>query len=315
LQTNKPTVTHAAAASTAQSTDRFGCAISLRQDVYWVGDFHGNAVNKHSLSTGALLGTISAGIGVAAMVSSVDRKFVLLATNAASNGPLKVLNAHTDAIVGTSEFDASDVSVCDDGTIVGAYNQIGARLATYSIDDAGALTTLDSVATSIAIQNTVCSPGSLFVVAVVNSGLNSYALSSLTTVPVDSISPTGFAMSLAFNEATSDLYLLMDTGELLLYTFDSSTGSFGAQQASADFGMAVSPVFGVEQMQFAYGKVFVETSTQLLVYDAALNLISSETIVTDERIAVCVSVGMKCLVVNIIVVVVVLFALGSHFLT
>jgi hypothetical protein len=115
----------------------------------------------------------------------------------------------------------------------------------------------------------------------------------LTQTIVDTLTlPTAFdVVSLAFNPATSDLYLLQENGKLSVSAFDSNTGMFGALQTSVDIGGTAG---STEAMQFAYGKLFVVASDQLLVYDSALNLLSSEAIISDASIAICISEGVMC---------------------
>jgi hypothetical protein len=299
LQSNKPSVTHTAAPA-ATFTNRIGCAVSSRQDVYWVGDFGERTLHKHNLTTGALISTIADVDGLA-VVATVERRFVVLTSN--GDNPMKVVDAQTDEVVATGDFDASDASVCDDGTIISASYKGSGRLATYSISDAGDLTLLADVANTIAISihNTVCSPGSLFVLVAAYSGtVYSYSLDPLSTTETDSLAlGLPAIVSLAFNQATSDLYLLRTDGLLRLYPFDSISGTFGVEQASTTVG--VNAVFqqhyGVEHIQFAFDKLFVTANDQLFVYDALLNLISSDSVIAVEKGGVCVSEGMTCCVV------------------
>jgi hypothetical protein len=285
FQSGALTVTHSAAGS-----GRFGCAVSLRQDAYWVGASSGPSVNKHNLSGGTAL-NIPADERPGSLSITVDRKFVLFVGSSTFDTPLTTIDVQTDQIVDTGDYFASDVAVCDDGTIVTAYGGLGeAILATYNINGTGHLTELVDVRVG---RNTrlACSPGSAFVVAYMVGGfeVRSFAVSSLTRV--DSLIPPSrkLAVDIAFNPATGDVYLYQLDALLSVYAFDVDTGMFGAQQASVNVGVAPEAV-GVDFMQFAFGKVFAYADA-LLTYDASLNLISSEPIADGQKAAVCVSEG------------------------
>jgi hypothetical protein len=224
-------------------------------------------------------------------VITADHKFLIMA----GGSLLRTIDTTTNLKVDTGQHKASDVALCDDGTIVSAYKSDG-KLATHNIDGAGQLTTLAAVDAGN-IPAVACTPGSGFVVGSTESSseLRAFAISpALTQTVVDTLtlpSTSSFIVSLAFNPATSDLYLLQYAGELSVYTFDSNTGMFGALQASVDTDAFYSASYP-QGMQFAYDKLFVHANDQLLVYDTALNLLSSKAIISGFKTAICVSEGV-----------------------
>jgi hypothetical protein len=271
----------------------------LHHDAYWiVGDVNfDDTVFEHNATDGSLLTTVAPDQSEywQKLVIAADRKF-LIVVSGGGRSPLRTIDTTTKLKVDTGEHKASDATLCDDGTIVSA-RYTGGKLATYNINGAGQLTSLAAVdADDIAIV--ACSPGSGFVVAAnyFSAQVRSFAISAaLTQTVVDTlIPPTNSRLaSLAFNPATSDLYLLQIYGDLSVYAFDSNTGMFGALQASVTTGGSYGG--GVpETMQFAYGKIVVRAKDQLLAYDAALNLLSNETIISGLKTAICISEGLLC---------------------
>jgi WD40 repeat protein len=274
--------------------------VSLRQGVYWVGHFFDNAVYKHNLTTGNVLTVIPPSFPVESMAVTADRKFLLVASEFAS--PLKTINTHTDAVVGVGTRDAMSVSVCDDGTVISA-DMGGLGVATYTIDGTGNLAELAAASNDAGpIINIACSPGSAFFVALIPGygAVRSFAVTSLTgtTVGSLSLSVSAYFLSVVFNPATADVYLLDDDGVLSVYAFDTMTGMFGTRQSSVNTGGSYIHYAGVNSMQFAYGKLFVHAADQLLTYDAALNEVSSATIVAGAKTALCVSDGTTCCVID-----------------
>jgi hypothetical protein len=284
-----PTTTHVAA-----GTDRRGCAISLRRGVYWVTAAVSKAVNRHDLTAGNVTATIAAGLRVDAMGVTPDRRFLLLAGD--SDTPIVTADTHENAVVDSGDRLATGVSVCNDGTIVSTMAGSGAKLATYSINSTGHLTALMPAASSATVANSVCSPSSRFVVTVIDVfQVSSFAIDTLNRI--DSMTLTRWAMSLVFNPANADLYLLQYDGVLSQYAFNGITGMFGVLQARFEIDRAYSTYPGVQLMNFAYAKLFVHAGDQLLTYDTELTLLSSETIAIGSKTAICVSEGMLCSII------------------
>jgi hypothetical protein len=271
----------------------------LRHGTYWAVGYlssGGFAIFEHNAADGSLLTTVEHGVEEywRKPVLTADRKFVVVTGSSGAGTGLITIDTTTKQKVDTGPVITSDVTICDDGTIVSGFGP-PASLVTQTIDDTGHLTTLAAVDAAIVIV-VACSPGSDFVIAAIEdfAEVRSFALRpSLTQTIVDTLTlPTAFdVVSLAFNPATSDLYLLQENGKLSVSAFDSNTGMFGALQTSVDIGGTAG---STEAMQFAYGKLFVVASDQLLVYDSALNLLSSEAIISDASIAICISEGVMC---------------------
>jgi hypothetical protein len=254
------------------------CAVSLRQGVYWIGRT-GNptGTDKRQLDDGSLTTDIDTD-AVKSMEKTADQKFLVLAA-----GSLKTVNTQTDEIV-DSTYSVAFSSVCDDGAIISMNKQpVGYWLARHSVDGAGHFTNSAPVRIGVTIA-LACSPGSTFVVVVDYDEISSFAVSSLTVV--DTLPMTDSVISIAFNPATSDMYLLQFNGKLAVYAFNSD-GTFGVSKALTDVGTAA----GTSVLEFAYGKLFVHAADQLLTYDAALNLKSNETIVAGVKTGICVSEG------------------------
>jgi hypothetical protein len=284
-----PTVTHA----TAGGIDGFGCAVSLQHGVYWVGG--STTVRKHNLTDGAVLATINVGTNVRSIALSVDRKFLLTAGTASpSIHRLTTVDAETGVVVDTGAR-ASDVSVCDDGTIISAAYINGVSLVSYNINSTGHLTQLHEINPG-AVFNTACSPDSAFVLGAIvdylsTTQVHSFKLKPLQATSVDTLALPGFVVSLTFNRATSVVYFLQASFDLVAYAFNSD-GTFGALVASATNSLGYSTFPGVEQMQFAYDKLLVLRGNRLLTYDAALNLLSNEKIADGTKTEICVSESM-----------------------
>jgi WD40 repeat protein len=272
---------------------RLGCVASLRRDVYWVTDAKSEDVTANNATDGDVLANIDLHEPVAGVAITADGKF-LLVPGLGANVPLYSVNTHTNMQVDTSERYATAVSVCDDGTIISASLAAGARLVTYDIAATGHLQEL-SVVNAGRIRTTVCSPGSAFIVASMSQGgeIRSLAISTpLTSSIVDSVSLPSQAVLMVFNPTTTDLFVLLLIGKLSVYTFDSNTGMFGALQASVDTGDVYTSIRGFSILQFAYDKLFVLANDQLLAYDASLNLLSNETIISEGKGAICISEGV-----------------------
>jgi 6-phosphogluconolactonase (cycloisomerase 2 family) len=278
---------------TAPQGLRQGCAVSLRRRVFWVTDHGTGKVYKQELSTGNVVAVIDTGTTAVTTHLSADRKFLLVASDQ-STRPLVVVNADSNAVVDTGRR-AADVSVCDDGTIVSAFPYDG-NFATYSIDsDDGTLTELGAVQVGY-VTNTACAPGSRFVVAAIGSSsysVRSFAVDPWTDQIVDSMTTPSSILTIAFNPATSDVYLLHRQGQLSMYAFDSNTGMFGELRATVDTGDTYQTSHGIEYMQFAFGKLFLHVDDGLVTYDATLNVLERESITALKKTAICVSEGMR----------------------
>jgi hypothetical protein len=281
-------VTHSAAGS-----GRFGCAVSLRQDAYWVGARSGPSVNKHNLGDGTAL-NIPADERPVSLSITVDRKFVLFVGGSTFDTPLTTIDVQTDEIVDTGDYFASDVAVCDDGTIVTSKWDVAfnARLATYNINGTGHLTELAAV--NGRISHIACSPSSAFVVAYWFNEwqLRSFAVSTLSHVA--SMILSEHVSTIVFNPTTAGVYVLHHSGLLSVYAFDTITGMFGLLQASVNVGTVSNNNDGFDLVQFAFGKLFVSGNDRLKTYDASLNLISSELVAGDQKVGICVSEGAMC---------------------
>jgi hypothetical protein len=274
---------------------RIGCAASLRQGVYWIGEAGSTTQAVHNATDGDQLPSIDVAVYGQQLEITADRRFLLL-SDQGTDDQLVTVDTHTKMKVDTSSHDATHVSVCDDGTIISSDYWSGALLATYSIDGTGQLDELSAVDVG-PISTTVCSPGSAFVVAVTSQAaeVRSFAVSpSLNGLAVHSLTLSSQIASLAFNSANSDLFVLQIYGELSVYAFDSNTGMFGALQASVDTGNDYFGSADVTALQFAYGKLFVRANDQLWVFDGELNLLSSDPIISGYKAGICISEGVMC---------------------
>jgi hypothetical protein len=254
--------------------------VSLSKDVYWVSNTKSKLVHKHSLTTDSLLSTIITATSAHAMALTLDEKFLLVASaDDDSTGVLQVLDTQSGLVVGTGSQTATEVTVCDDGTIVTASRGVGGLVATYTIDSVGALTETAN-GDADRILNTACSPGSAFVVLARAFGqkLHSVAITALGTI-VDTINLTATAVSVVFNPATSDVFVLFQNGALHGYGFDSNTGMFGNQFATTTTESR-NPAPGIEYIQFANDKLFVYVGDLLKTYDTNLNELTSNAITT-----------------------------------
>jgi WD40 repeat protein len=283
-----PTEQRAGSSGGGRST----CAVSLRQGVYWIGrGGTPTGINKYQLDDGSLRTSIPFG-SVVSMEKTADQKFLVL-----TGISLITVNTQSDDIV-ESDYVASLASVCDDGTIISADTRSSpAILAKRIVEDSGEITNLGEVDVEFVVVAIGCSPGSTFVVVTSYDEISSFAVSSLTVV--DTLPTTDSVISIAFNPATSDVYLLHYNGKLSVYAFNSD-GTFGVSKASTDIGFVHTSSAGTV-LEFAYGKLFVHAADQLLTYDAALNLKSSQTIVTGKKSATCVSEGTRFCVLCVFV--------------
>jgi hypothetical protein len=282
-----PTEQRAGSSNGGRST----CAVSLRQGAYWIGrGATPTGINKYRLDDGSLPTSIPSG-GAVSMEKTADRNFLVFAGDS-----LQTLNTQNNEIV-DSDYGALLASVCDDGTIISyTFGFMSSKLTKHTVDDNGEITESAEVVVS-PFDAIGCSPGSTFVVVVRSAEIRSYAVSSLTIV--DTLSTTG-AFSIAFNPATSDVYLLHYDGKLSVYAFNSD-GTFGVSKASTDIGFVHTSNAGTSVLEFAYGNLFVHAADQLLTYDAALNLKSNQTIVTGEKTSICVSEGTRFCVLCVFV--------------
>jgi hypothetical protein len=298
-----PTTTHAAAGGPT----RFGCAIALRREQYWVGDYNNKDVHRHALSSGVVEATVDlANVEPATLAITADRKHVLVANFA--NAPLQSISTQTNTIVDTgATHSATDVTVCDDGTILTAFDGNGGYFVTYTIDDNSGELTQQSSAARDNVRNTACSPGSGFFVtsADATSVVESFAISPLTGVAIDSVTVATIAHTIVFNPINSDVYLLEFGGQLSMFAFNSNTGEFGALKAQVNTGGSYVGA-SIEQMGFAYGKLFTYTHDQLVTYDAGLNLLSSHQVIDEDKRSICFSEGIMlllsllCLIIQLI---------------
>jgi hypothetical protein len=257
------------------------CAVSLRQGVYWIGRAGSpTGTAKRQLDDGSLITAIATG-SVRSMEKTANQRFLVLAADS-----VKTVHMQGDAIL-DSTYLATLVSVCDDITIVSAFEDpVIGGLTRHNVDGTGTVVTsaqLDIAPTAIA-----CSPGGTFVVAFYDTLISSFVVSSLTIV--DTLALPHNTFSIVFNPALSDVYFLQFNGKLSVYAFNSD-GTFGVLKASTDIGFVYTSAAGTSVLEFAYGNLFVHAADQLFTYDAALNLKSSQTIVTGQKSAICVSEG------------------------
>jgi hypothetical protein len=258
--------------------------------VYWIGDTKSSDLAVYDATDGNVLTSIDVHDESGQLALTADRRF-LLVSGRGTITRLRTVNTHTNVRVDDGIHDAHDVSVCDDGTIISVGFDAG--LVTYSINDAGHLEELSAVDAG-QIRTAVCSPDSTFVVASMLSvrEISSFAIG--TSSIVQSLSVRTPAWSMAFNPATTDLFVLQSNGELSVYAFDTNTGMFGALQASVDTGGRYSSNELYSVLQFAYGKLFVHANDQLLVFDAEVDLLSSDPIISGYKAAICISEGVMC---------------------
>jgi hypothetical protein len=299
-----PTTTHAAVGSARYG---FGCAIALRRGHYWVGNINDNDVHRRALSSGVVEAIVDFGIvKPITMALTADNEYLLVANT--GTAPIKSVSTRSDTIDDTgATHTADDVSVCDDGTILTAAGGNTAHFVTYTVDDnTGELTQLAAVP-SISRLNTACSPGSGFFVASShpNTVVESFALSPLTGTAIDSVTLATTAVTIVFNPINSDVYLLEFEGQLSMFAFNSNNGEFGALKAQVNTG-GIYFGSGIEQMGFAYGKLFTHSGDQLVTYDAGLNLLSSHQVIDDDKKSICFSEGtmlllsLLCLIIQLI---------------
>jgi hypothetical protein len=264
--------------------------------VYWVGSFLGTqGLFEHSVTDGNVLTHIVPSTGFNQVGITADRKFVLLGGWGGQTVPITIVDTYAKSQVDSGDHGVTRVTVCDDGKIVTAHWTADV-VVSYDISTTGQLTELHTADVG-PIDTIVCSPGSGFVVAAPASvqELRSFAISpSLDDVMIDSVALTSNTRALAFNPTSADLFVLQSDGKLSVYAFNSDTGVFGPLRASVNTGYALYRFAHFDAMQFAYSKLFVHAADQLLVYDATLNLLSSETIISGDKTAICISEGVLC---------------------
>jgi hypothetical protein len=273
---------------------RADCVASARLGAYWVTDTTGLAVIKHDRFTGAVLNTINVGVAVGSMAVTADRSFAVLASDGPGN-PVYSLNLQTDAIVATNSRDATQVSVCDDDTIVTVGVGATALLAHYSIDSSGALTELASAQIGSAVD-VVCSPDSSFAVVAVGRSVVSYKLSPMSTAPVDTLTITWSfkspsVVNIVFNPATSDIYVLYDDGDMEVRAFGSD-GMFGGLASRPATTMVAAFPTPANRMQFAFGKLFIHANNTLRVFTPPSSNMQYR-IASDSCTGICISEGRQ----------------------
>jgi hypothetical protein len=180
---------------------------------------------------------------------TADGRF-LLASDGSANTPIGVINTATRTLVSTFSFlgDHNSIEVCDNGSVLVSsfFSQIVKRL---TISATGTLTDTGQSLVVPEPNNVTCARGGATAVAVsrTTADLRSFVVNGMSLVSTQVLPGTSFGIDVSISSDGTKVFGQRANDFITAYSFNSTTGTIGAQQWSTNVGPR-STFFGVDQM-------------------------------------------------------------------